>query len=216
MLREYAGKPLGFWRYLLAALLLTALPFLAMYIRSLRVENGTELRLPVSMERVEDRAFAPQIWLQTPLNTIAIKSVAGDNNFVEGGRVFVFLSPGPSAVWYPYAVSRRAPQKGCEITDCLVLSGRVATVKQNEIDIVYQFENYVPSKAVLAKLPETNNGYSKGARAEVSLSVSKDGRAYVRALHLGGETISQPTIPLTLDGLIHRGESKAPATNPPT
>ncbi len=215
MPRVEALKPLGAGRYFLAALLLSALPITAMFIQSSRVANGTELRLPVTMERVENRAFTPQIRLQTPLNTIAVDSVAGDNNFVQGGRVYVFLSPGPSAVWYPYAVSRRAPQRGCETADCLVLSGRVTRVAQNKIEIAYQFENYVPGKAVLVKLPEHNKGYNKGGRAELSLSVGKNGRAYVRALHLGGETISQPIIPLTLDGLIHRGASKAPAANPP-
>jgi len=212
MRRNYFEKKLGFGRYFLAGLLLSALPFAAMYVQSKRVVSGTLLRLPVTMERVENRAFTPQIKLNTPLATIDTNIVAGDNNFTDGGQVFVFLSPGPNAIWYPYAVSHRAPRQSCKEMDCLVLSGRVENVAQGQLTIGYQFENYVPGADMLARIPDFN----KGGRGELSLSVSADGSATVRALHLGGETITQPIIPLTLDGLIHSGASKAPAANPPT
>ena len=139
-------------RYIVAGLMLAALPFLAVLHQSYKIDHGTPLRLPVQITRVQDQGFFPKLSLRTSLNHISTNSVAGENHFVPGRPVFVFLAPGPRDIWYPYAVSKKPPQRNCEQPDCLVLRGKVKSVEQDRLSIRYQYEDFTPSPEILDRL----------------------------------------------------------------
>ncbi len=202
-----AAQPRFAWRYIFAGMALSILPVLLILHQSYKIGHGTTLRLPVQISRVQDQGFFPKLALTTPLNQISTKSVAGENHFIIGKKIFVFLSPGPNDIWYPYAVSRRQPKANCQQPDCLSLSGMVTDIFEDKLSIRYQYEDFTPSPAILAKMPEAN-----AYNAEVSLSVGKDGRSTVRALHIAGQTLNQRKIVMPVEfGFTHNGDSAAPA-----
>lgn len=197
------------WRYILAGIMIITLPLAAILYQSYRIGNGILMRLPVQISRAQPVNFwdmSPKVRLTTSLNTIKTRSVAGQNNFMPNDKVFVFLSPGPNHIWYPYAISTRPPEQGCQVNECLALSGKIQSVRQDAIDIRYQYEYLAPSPELLQKL-----AYSHETDAEITLVVGKDGRSTVRALHIDGQTLNQRKIEIsTLPGFTQNVESKAP------
>ena len=93
VMHKPAAQPRFAWRYILAGMVLSILPFLLILHQSYKIGHGTTLRLPVQISRVQDQGFFPKLALTTPLNQISTKSVAGENHFIIGKKVFVFLSP---------------------------------------------------------------------------------------------------------------------------
>ena len=199
----------GMWRYIMAGLLILLVPFFAIAYQSYRINYGITMRLPVKISYSEHKSalnIFPQIKLSTPLNTISTANVAGQNVFLAEDNVFVFLSPGPDNIWYPYAVSKRPPEQGCQVDECLVLSGEIAEAQSGTIQIHYQFEDFVPSDQILQMIR-----YKMPRHSEITLVIGKDGRAAVRSLHLDGQTLNQRKMDMpALFGFIQSIASKAP------
>lgn len=210
----YMGASAG--RYMLAGLALLILPFLAIAHQSYRIDSGVLIRVPVEIGPIEISSshfgstetvdLFSQTRLTTPLNRISTKIMAGHNFFRAEEPVFVFLSPGPSDIWYPYAVAKRPPVRGCHIQSCLVLSGHIQSVEQDILNIRYQYESFVvsPKMAETLARPVQKN-------AEVLLSVGQDGYMTVRSLLIDGEILRQRTMPMSaLLGLSHSTANAAP------
>lgn len=210
-----ASEGAGAKRYLLVALAFLVLPVLAIFNQTYRSDNGTLIRLPVQIGELQPREFNnnyiptklfPTVGLNTHLNRISTKNLTGHNIFKAKEQVFVFLSPGPNDIWYPYAVSKRAPKSGCYVTSCLILSGRVVSTEQDVLNIRYQYEEYIPNPEMVV----TFKGLQT-ANAELLLSVDRNGRTMVRALNVGGKQIDQRKLPIdALLGLTQRIASTAP------
>lgn len=195
-------------RFALAALLLLALPLSAIAYQTYRIDTGTQITLPLEIRSIDEEALIPKMSLATPLNAIDLSLVAGANNFRTGQHVFVYLSPGPYNIWYPYTLARRKPEAGCDVTMCMILNGKVTGLDGQILKISYNYEDYVPAPAVLEKYKS-----SISSTKQITLAVGRDGIATVRALHLGGETISQRRIDMrALSDLTQNGAITAPKT----
>ncbi len=193
-------------RYFLAGIALLLMPILAIIFHSYRIESGTTIRLPVVIEKSGPNPLFTEYTLTTPLNIISTKMVAGHNRFKDGKSIYVFLSPGPMNIWYPYAMASTPPQNGCQIQACLILSGHVRAVDNDNIHIRYQYEDFIPSKILQQKLDQSST-----ENAELILSVGQNGRAIVRTVVLDGQDTPQRKMPIPeLLGLTQSGASMAP------
>lgn len=213
---EGMGTRTSAGRYMLAGLALLILPFLAIAHQSYRIDSGILVRLPVEIGPIEIKSghlgasetveLFSQTRLTTPLNRISTKIMAGHNFFQADEAVFVFLSPGPSDIWYPYAVSKRPPTQGCQAHSCLVLSGHIQSVKHDILNIRYQYESFVLSPQMAKTLAQPIQ-----KSAEILLSVGQDGHTSVRSLLIDGQTLRQRTMPMSaLLGLSHSTANAAP------
>ena len=203
-------------RYIATALALLVLPFLAITYQASRIENGTTIRLPVKIGALHPetgkyfhndtfKRFS-KINLKTPLNTIDTTHVTGHNNFKKNQTVFVFLSPGPNNIWYPYTLSKQQPKQSCHIKTCLVLRGHVRAQHGDILTIRYQYEVFSPTAKIeqeLAKYGDEN--------LELILSVGANGHSTVRALNIAGETFPQRKLRMSaLLGFTHNIANAAP------
>ncbi|PHR90894.1 MAG: hypothetical protein COA69_14375 [Robiginitomaculum sp.] len=217
---EGVGTRVSAGRYMLAGLALLILPFLAIAHQSYRIDNGILVRLPVEIGPIEIKSgrlgagetvkLFSQTRLTTPLNRISTNIMAGHNFFRAGEAVFVFLSPGPSDIWYPYAVSKRPPAQGCQAHSCLVLSGHIQSVDQDILNVRYQYEAFVVSPQMVETLAQAL-ARPDHKSAEVLLSVGQGGHTTVRSLLIDGQTLRQRTMPMSaLLGLSHSTANAAP------
>ncbi len=193
-------------RYFLVGIALLLMPILAIIVHSYRIESGTAIRLPLVIEKTKSNRLFTEYTLTTPLNIISTKMVAGHNRYRAGKNIYVFLSPGPMNIWYPYAIASTPPQNSCRIQACLVLSGHVHAIDNDNIHIRYQYEDFIPSKILQQKLQQSST-----KNAELILSVGQNGHAIVRTVVLGGQDMPQRKMPIPeLLGLTQSGASMAP------
>lgn len=190
--------------YFMAALLLLISPLFIILYQSYLMESGTSVRLPVQLS-VTQHSTKPV--LITPLNSIDTNKVTGHNQFKIGSEIFVFLSPGPEDIWYPYAISKVSAAQECTIKSCLVLTGRVRNVEENVLHILYQYENSKVPELALKSLNANNTD-----KFEIVLSVGRDGGARVSQYLLNGNQLPQPKISMPeLLGFSQITASAAPA-----
>lgn len=194
-----AMKP-SLWRYVAAGLLLLLLPLFLTSYHAQQIKNGTTLRLPVTLKpQIGPNYKMTEIFskyrLSTPLNRLSTADMAGQNHFRAQDPIFVFLSPGPSDIWYPYAVFKAPSGQACPLSDCLIVKGRVLSRVGDDMNIRYQFENYVPphkTQMALDGATQTKASSVSANTQSLLLSINAKGQARLMSMIIEGQEYPQP------------------------
>ncbi|WP_017930190.1 hypothetical protein [Robiginitomaculum antarcticum] len=191
---------------LIAALILTAIPVGALATRSVKLNAGRTITLPVQITRAQDKSIVPLVDIATPLQTLLPAQLSGDNYFSVGDTVYVFLKDA-GTVWYPYAVLRKLPYHGENLRDDqIMLAGYIVSMDDGEIKVEYGFDQIAPRRDFVRDALRRS-----GQQTQLELSVSDQGVGRVSGLWLDGKHYSQrPSLNLTLDGFNIITESSAP------
>ena len=188
-----------------AAAILALVPAGIIGMQSYRLNAGQELRLPVEIATYAPENLIPGIQIKTPLNTLRHNRIASDSQFVSGETAYVFLSPGPEGIWYPYALTRRKSKQSCKAGQCLMLMGNVENVTDSETQIRYGFEDIVAagvSKEIISAPSEIS---------EIVLAVSNSGKGALKSYRFDGQSFAQRRFPIpTLAGFRNIGAIAAP------
>jgi len=167
-----------------AGLLLFALPAFAVTTKHQKLHEGTSLRLDITNIELDTSGLVPRIVISTPINQISTSQLTGENKFVVTDHAYVFLSPGPIDIWYPYAISKRPPAIDDTANSQLVLAGKVTNITRDSLAITYGFETFYPPSTIAI----SNNAKHIG---HIEIVIDDQGRATLRTLNVGESSADQ-------------------------
>lgn len=194
---------------LLAAALVLFFPVIAMASQYYRLNTGTQLTLPVQSIELDQKGLVPKYQLMTPLNWISTTHVSGENDFIPKDTVYVFMSPGPHSVWYPYAISKRLPDAGCTLDTCLFLKGQISVIARDSLGVSYDFETMAQRVGVTLSTDVHPN-------SEIDIQIDGAGNATLKTLRLAqGSSNHLIRLELAPPGIRNFGDKIAPAIAPP-
>ncbi|NNC37415.1 MAG: hypothetical protein EX271_09450 [Acidimicrobiales bacterium] len=195
--------------FLLAAALVLVFPVLATATQYYRLTTGTQLTLPVQTITDDRTGLVPNYQLSTPLNRISTSQLSGENVFIVNDTVYVFMSPGPQNIWYPYAISKSLPEPGCRLNTCLFLKGQIMDIARDSLDVRYDFET-------LAQRPALSLSKELHPDSEIDIRINGAGNATLKTLRLVQNDSNQNMrLELAPPGIRSLGAKIAPAINPP-
>lgn len=174
-----------------------------------RLQFGETLKIEAKITQNASANFLKNLVFDTPLNHIDTTQIAGDKYFKPGSKITVFLSPGPNDIWYPYAVAKKYRPGLCLKDNCLEIVGTVISSHAKILEIEYGFNQFYPNTNILEVLKSTPS-----RRGELTLSVQKNGQAFVRRLKIANSDFDQRQFPIpkvALPALIKKGARAAPA-----
>ena len=170
----------------LLAIALTTIPLAAVTSQALRLSTGARVTLPAQILSAQNDSLVPMAKVQTPLSTLSLDTLSGDNGFNEGDTAYVYLSRSHDYV-YPFAIFRRLPSANTQDADDTVhLRGKVDYVRGDDIGLIFDFDTVSPPQAFLAHISR-----EPSTPVRIDLSVSSDGRVSVSSFHAGPKTYDQ-------------------------
>lgn len=193
----------------LAGLLIGAFPAIAVAGQYSRLHAGTVVRLNVKNIEVDRSGLAPRLNILTGINQISTSQLSGENRFEVNDRAYVFMSPGPNDIWYPYAISGRSPGIDQDKDAPLILAGTVSNITRDSLAITYGFETIFSPKDFTVSDTLQTDGH-------IEITVDNRGRTTLRSYRLDDDTVDQRNLfRLKPPGSTSLGANIAPAINPP-
>lgn len=193
----------------LAGILLGAFPVLAVAGQYSKLHSGAVVRLNTKNIDVDRRGLAPRLKFLTGINQMSTSQLTGENKFAVNDQAYVFMSPGPNDIWYPYAISKQSPDFDQGTKTPLVLAGTVSSIARDSLAISYGFETIFTSNDFIDSETLQSDGHIK-------INVDRQGRTTLRSYRIDDDTVDQRNLfKLKPPGSTSLGANIAPATNPP-
>lgn len=171
--------------FILAGLLLSAIPALSLARQSFAAAGPTLLTLPAII-----KSDGAQLQAITEINTLQLNDLAGTKTMAVGDVIYVHLSTAPGRVLedfknsqthtfnYAYAVSQNRPLRTDSST--VSLRGVVTSRSSKSISVRYMFENLPGLKTLNIETPLTSS-----AEAELLLTVNQRAVGHIKTISIG-------------------------------
>ena len=179
--RRWSKSSIGM---VLAGMLIGAFPAIAIADQYSRLHAGTVVRLNVKNIDVDRSGLASRINISTGINQISTSQLSGENRFEVNDRAYVFMSPGPNDIWYPYAISGSSPGFDQDKDAPLILAGAVSNITRDSLAITYGFETVFPSNDFTVSDTLQTEGH-------IEITVDNRGRTTLRSYRLSDDTVDQ-------------------------
>lgn len=189
-------------------LALLSLPVLTLGQAAYRQSAGAPLRLDANAQLTGRNALVPVISVTTPIHSLDLTDLSGDDYFAAGAPAFVFLKNGGGDIWYPFAALNRRPLQFTPDPDTLMIRGKVAAQNETVLTLSYDFDRLSPPAEL-----ERQMRVRYDSPLQIGLAVMPDGRAQITDIYLSGARFDQRIIPnVALRGGSKMAASKAPPT----
>jgi len=124
--------------------------------------------------------------ISTPLHRLDSQELGGDDDFYRSDDIYVVVEPSPDGSWRAVSIHTQRPDSG------IFFHGKVQSPGPNQIRAHFNIERFYADEATARALEDRRR--EDAASMRLIVSVSRNGRAIIRGLEIGGERQIAPLL----------------------